>query len=248
LSFPTFKNTPQFQQGGGRSYYAPNVPEQQNATGVMSYEGTIRRGLGSFALLLVTAAAGWFVPGLAIPAVLAGLVLGLVIAFKRISNPVATLSYTALQGLVVGGFSSILEAIYPGVVSQAVLATLCVFATILFFFSNGTFRTTPRLNKIFMVAGVSYLIFSLANLGLVMFGVSDSMFGLYGDLGIFGIAIGILGTLLAAYSLVIDFEFVKNGVDNQIDSKWEWLAVFSLIGTLVWLYIEILRLISLFRS
>jgi uncharacterized YccA/Bax inhibitor family protein len=259
MSFPTFKNTPQFQQGGNQHYYNSNGqltnpgiqqgnPFQQVASNTMSFEGTIRRGAIAFGVLLIAALAGWAVPALAIPGALGALVLGLVVGFKRISNPGATIAYSALQGLAVGGISVILESRFPGVVSQAVIATLCVFAVILFFFSKGVFRTTPLLNKIFVIAGVSYLLFSLVNLGLVLTGVSRSMFGVYGDLGVFGIVIGILGTLLASYSLVRDFEFVTNGVNNQIESRWEWLAVFSLIGTLVWLYIEILRLISLFRQ
>lgn len=214
----------------------------------MSYKGTLRKGLLSFAVLLGAAALGWFVPILALPAILVALVVGLIVAFKRISNPLGTLSYTILQGVAVGGISGILEQIYPGVVSQAVLATLCVFSVILFFFSRGVFRTTPLLNKIFIVSSVSYLLFGLVNLVLMLTGVTQGMFGVYGDLGGWSIAIGVLGTLLASYSLVMDFEYVKNGVNNQIDSKWEWLAVFSLIGTLVWLYLEILRLLSLFRQ
>jgi uncharacterized YccA/Bax inhibitor family protein len=265
MSFPTFKNTPQFQRSnnGAANYYSADgvdagyrntsgnpftQPSVQEPANVMTYEGTIQKGAVSFGLLLLAAAVGWFIPALALPAILVGLVLGLVIAFKRITNPAATLVYAGLQGLVVGGISSILESVFPGVVSQAVLATLAVFAVVLFFFSRGVFRTSPLLNKIFVIAGVSYLLFGLINLGLMLTGVSDSMFGLYGDLGVFGIAIGILGTLMASYSLVMDFEFVGNGVANKLESRWEWLAVFSLVGTLVWLYLEILRLVALFRQ
>jgi uncharacterized YccA/Bax inhibitor family protein len=241
MAFPTFTNTPAFQSGRRTVLEAPSGE-------AMSYEGTIQRTVMSFAVLLAGAAVGWFVPGLALPAVLIGLVLGLVIAFKRISSAPATLTYSGVEGVVVGAVSAILESIYPGVASQAVLATLVVFGVILFFFSRGTLRTTPRLNKIFVVAAISYALFSLVNLGLMLTGVTSGMFGLQSDMGVFGIVIGILATLLASYSLVIDFEFVKNGVDNRADSKLEWLAAFSLIGTIVWLYLELIRLFSMFRS
>lgn len=254
MAFPTFKNTPEFQNAPNyygqqnhflsQQQFTPNGSVQQS----MTYEGTIRRSAIGFGVLLAAAALGWFIPLLALPAMLAGLVLGLVISFKRVTNAGATLSYAGLQGLVVGGVSSLLEGVFPGVVSQAVLATLCVFGVVLFFTAQGVFRTTPLLNKIFIVAGVSYLLFGLVNLVLMVTNVTPSMFGLYSDLGGWGIAIGVLGTLLASYSLIHDFEFVKNGVNNNVEARFEWLAVFSLIATLVWLYLEILRLLSLFRQ
>lgn len=246
MSFPALKKAAGFQ-----SNY--NSGLQQNYTanansGVMTLQGTITRSLISFGVMLVGAGIGWAVPILMLPGLIVGLVLGLVIAFKQIANPAATLSYSLSQGLVVGGISVFLEGLYPGVVTQAILATFVVFAVIMFFFSRGTFRATPLMNKIFMVAGVSYLLFGLVNLGLMLTGATTGMFGMYSSLGGWGIAIGVLGTLLASYSLIIDFTYVQNAVTNGVASKWEWFAAFSLIGTLVWLYIEILRLLSLFRN
>jgi uncharacterized YccA/Bax inhibitor family protein len=260
MAFPSFNNTREFQPSQ-RSYYSPGngnnpfnhpVQNQQQVaapTNVMTYEGTVRRGAIAFGILLAAAAVGWFFPILALPAALAGLVLGLVISFSRNNtSAAATLAYSALQGIVVGGISAILEARYPGVVSQAVIATFCVFAVVMFFFSKGVFRTTPLLNKIFIIAGVSYLLFGVVNVILMVTGVSQGMFGLYSDLGGWGIVIGVLGTLMASYSLVMDFEFVKNGVNNQVEARWEWRAVFGLVATLVWLYLEIIRLLSIFRQ
>jgi uncharacterized YccA/Bax inhibitor family protein len=259
MAFPSFNNTREFQPSQ-RSYHTPgngnnpfNYPVQNQqvaaTTNVMTYEGTVRRGAIAFGILLVAAAVGWFFPILALPAALAGLVLGLVISFSRNNtSAAATLAYSALQGIVVGGISALLEARYPGVVSQAVIATFCVFAVVMFFFSKGVFRTTPLLNKIFIIAGVSYLLFGVVNVILMVTGVSQGMFGLYSDLGGWGIVIGVLGTLMASYSLVMDFEFVKNGVNNQVEARWEWRAVFGLVATLVWLYLEIIRLLSIFRQ
>lgn len=244
MSFPTFRNTEQFQNNPQSHLYTG----QNNPVVPMSLEGTLAKTAFSFGVLLLGAIAGWVVPVLMLPALLAGFILGLVIAIKRIKNPVATLSYSALQGIVVGGISGFLETLYPGIVLQAVGATLSVFAVVLVLYRLNIYRQTPLMNKIFIAASLGYLLFGLVNLGLMIFNVTPGMFGLYSDLGPWGILIGILGAALASYSLVMDFTFVENGIHNRIESKWEWLAAFSLIGTIVWLYVEILRIIALFRN
>lgn len=250
MSFPTLRNTPQFNRPN--TQYAPPPAEYQNSPvgsgATMTYEGTLTRAAIGFVILLVAAAVAWFAPVLVIPGLIVGLVLGLVIAFKRITNPAAILSYAAAEGLVVGGLSSLMETLYSGIASQAVLATLVVFAVVMFLYRVNIFRATPRMNKIFIIAAISYGLFGLINLGLMLTGVTTGMFGMYSDLGFWGIAIGILGVLLASYSLVLDFTYIENGVNNRADSKWEWFAAFSLIGTLVWLYVEILRLLALSRN
>lgn len=255
MSFPTLRNTPQFNSSSPQ-YYSPsgiNVPAgYQNqptvTSAAMTYEGTLTRAAIGFVVLLAAAGIAWFVPVLVIPGLIVGLVLGLVIAFKRITNPAAVLSYAAAEGLVVGGLSGLMERIYPGIASQAVLATLVVFAVVMFLYRVNIFRATPRMTKIFIIASISYALFGLINLALMLTGVTTGMFGMYSDLGFWGIAIGVLGVLLASYSLVLDFTYIDNGVNNKAEAKWEWFAAFSLIGTLVWLYVEVLRLLALFRN
>lgn len=262
MTFPALSNNTAFQNNQQQQYnnsanpygvsytnaaqQAAN-PAQQN-TGVMTYASTLNRtGIG-FMILLAAAAIGWFFPILAFPAVIAGFVLALVISFKNITSPGMILTYSGLQGLAIGGISGVFEAIYPGIVTQAVLATLCVFAVVLIGYRFRVFKTSPLMNKIFFIATSAYLLFSLVNLVLMMTGVTQGMFGTYSDLGGWGIAIGLFAVLLASYSLVMDFAFIENGVNNQAPAKYEWTAVFSLIATLVWLYLEILRVLALFRN
>lgn len=253
MSFPALKNAKVFQP---QSSYQSNPYAQEYsgnagnyvAAKPMSFDSTITKSAIAFTILLAGAALGWFIPGLMLPAVLAGLVLGLVISFKQVTNPAAILSYSGLQGVVIGGISGVLEAMYPGIVTQAVLATLSVFVTILVLAKAKIFRTSPKLNRIFMVAALGYLLFGLVNLGLMLFGVTEGMFGLYSDLGGLGIIIGVLGVALASYSLVGDFEYIEQGIENQAEAKYEWFGVFGLIASLVWLYIEILRLLAIFRQ
>jgi uncharacterized YccA/Bax inhibitor family protein len=135
---------------------------------------------------------------------------------------------------------------------QAVLGTFSVFFVTLLLFRSGKVRTSPRATKIFMVAIVGYLVFVVVDILLSVFGVVPGMFGargilLFGWLPL-GVVVGLLAVLLAAYSLVMDFEFVKNGVENRVPRKYGWSAAFGLMVTLIWLYIEILRIIAIVRG
>jgi len=217
----------------------------------MTYENTISKTVMLFVIVLVFGAIGWFVPILMIPGAIAGLVLGLVNAFKKQPSVPLIISYAAAQGLFLGGISMTFEAMWPGIVSQAVIGTLAVFGVTLLLFRSGKVRTSPRMTKIVLIAMVGYLAFSLINVGMMLFGATDSAWGMR-DITLWGIPLGIivglLAVFLAAYSLVMDFELVQNGVRNRVPEKWAWSAAFGLMVTLIWLYVEILRIIAIFRS
>ena len=132
---------------------------------------------------------------------------------------------------------------YPGIVAQAVLATLGVFAVVLVGFTSGKLRTSPRLTKIFFIAMGGYIVFGLVNLLLMGFAGTGSM-----REGGMGLLIGAFAVLLASYSLVMDFEFIKAGVEQGAPQKFAWYAAFGLIVTLVWLYLEILRILAILRG
>ncbi|MCI4656552.1 Bax inhibitor-1/YccA family protein [Cryobacterium algoricola] len=265
-SNPAFSRNPAFAAQGSaaatslteadlqRIYEAPSAGSQD--TGRMTYEDTIVKTTLSFALLLVAAAASWLLtptmPFLPFLGMIVGLVLGLVNAFKKEPSPGLILGYAAAEGLFVGGISYIFEAIYPGVVVQAVLATLVVVGVTLALFASGKVRASKRATKVFMVAMVGYFVFSLLNFGLVAFGAVDSPFGLSSNVKIFGIplgvAIGILAVLMAAYSLVLDFDFIQRGVNNRVARKYGWSGAFGIMVTVVWLYVELLRLFAISRN
>jgi uncharacterized YccA/Bax inhibitor family protein len=231
----------------------PAAPSQiQASNDPMTYEDTIAKTAGLFVTVLVFGAVGWMFPGLMLIGAIAGLALGLVNAFKREPSPVLIFLYAAAQGLFLGGISQFFEAQWPGIVVQAVLGTFSVFFVTLLLFRSGKVRTSPRATKIFMVAIVGYLVFVVVDILLSVFGVVPGMFGargilLFGWLPL-GVVVGLLAVLLAAYSLVMDFEFVKNGVENRVPRKYGWSAAFGLMVTLIWLYIEILRIIAIVRG
>ncbi|MGW2093111.1 Bax inhibitor-1/YccA family protein [Promicromonospora sukumoe] len=212
----------------------------------LTYDDVIIKTGGLLALLVVVAAATWtLAPGLWIFGMIAGLVLGLVNAFKRNPSPVLIILYTVAQGMFLGGISMFFEAQTNGVVLQAVLATVVTFAAALALFKSGKVRVTPKFTRWLIIAMVGYAAFSLINLVLVWTGVLGG-WGMRG--GTLGIIIGLVAVGLAAASLIVDFDSIKRGVEAGAPAKMAWSAAFGLLVTLIWLYLEFLRLLSIFQS
>jgi uncharacterized YccA/Bax inhibitor family protein len=244
------------QQQLEHMYNQPSAGPAQ--TGRMTFDDVIVKTLLCLGVVLLGAAVPAFlVPGLALPLMvvgaLGGFVLGLVNSFKREPSPALILAYAGLEGLFVGGITMFLESMFPGIAMQAVLGTLVVFGVTLALFKSGKVRATPRAMKFFMIAMISYAAFSLLNLGLMVFGVNDDPWGLRGadflGTGIpFGVVIGVFAIGLAAFSLIIDFTSISEGVRQGAPQKYSWTAAFGLTVTLVWLYVEILRLLAILRG
>lgn len=226
-------------------YEAPSATTRE--TGRLTYDDVIVKTAGLLGLLVVTGAATWVLaPGLWIVGAMVGLVLGLVNAFRRSPSPVLITLYTAAQGVFLGGISAFYEQQFEGIVGQAVLATLSVFAVSLILFRSGKVRVTPKFQRAVLIGMVGYLVYSLINV-VMMFFVDG---GMYGPLrsGPLGIVVGLVAVGLAAASLIMDFDSIKRGVDLGVPAKMAWSAAFGLIVTLVWLYLELLRLLAIFRQ
>jgi uncharacterized YccA/Bax inhibitor family protein len=259
-SNPAFTNSPAFNSQ--RAIPAAVSTEQldelygrPSATPVetdrMTYEDTIVKTVVSFAILLAGAVVGWIVPVLALPAALIGFVLALVNIFKKKPSKALVLAYAAFEGVFVGGISAIFNQAWDGIVVQAVVATLVVVGVTLALFASGKIRASKRATKIFLIAMVGYAVFSLVNFGLMAFGVTQSAFGLR-DVEFLGMPLGfwlgILVVIMAAYALVLDFDNVQQGVRNGAPRVYAWQAAFGIMVTVVWLYIEILRLLAILRG
>lgn len=243
-SAPQYGQAPSAEQMNSW-YNSPAASAEQ--TGRMTLDDVIMRTSLTLGTVIVTAVAGWMFPAVALPAMLVGLVLGLVNAFKREPSPALIMLYAVAQGLFMGGISAVFQQIYPGVVLQAVIGTVGVFAAVLTLYRLRILRTSPRLTKIVVVAMIGYLVFSLVNLGLSMF----TGFNVRSDIELFGIPLGVfiggIAILLAAYSLVMDFENIEQGIGRS-PRKYAWSAAFGLTATLIWLYVEILRVLALFQQ
>ncbi|CAN5289608.1 Bax inhibitor-1/YccA family protein [soil metagenome] len=232
-------------------YKSPSAPESE----VMTVEDTLAKTVGAFALLLVGAAVGWLsaplIPFLWVGAAIVGLVLGLINSFKREPSAPLILLYAAVEGVFVGGISWWYESSFGGgIVIQAVIASLVVVGITLALFASGKIRASKRATKIFLIAIVGYIAFSLVNVILVATGVLTDPYGLRGATiaGIpFGIILGVFVVIMAAYSLVLDFDFIQRGVNNKAPRKYGWTGAFGIMATVIWLYLEILRMLALSR-
>ena len=241
-------------------------------TGRMTVEDTVIKTVSLFAILLVTAAVGWIwtMAGVT-PATpqnvsilpwmigaLGGFVLAMVITFtsRKKVRPALIFAYAAFEGLFIGGISAFFEYMWPGIVVQATLATLSVVGVTLALFASGKIRASKKATKVFMIAMIGYLVFSLINVVMMMFGAfpagSGGPFGMLSNYTIagipLGVIIGVLVVIMAAYSLVLDFDSIQQGVRNGAPRQYGWLGAFGLMVTIVWLYVEILRIIAILRG
>jgi len=248
-------------------YAAPSAGAVE--TDRMSVEDTVWKTAGLFAILLVTAAVGWvwtlgglranpYVDASLVPwmlGALGGFVLAMVVTFtsRKKVRPALIFAYAAFEGLFVGGISAFFETMWPGIVMQATLATVAVVGVTLALFASGKIRASKKMTKIVMIAMLGYLAFSVLNLILMWTGVlpQGQAFGLLSQpvFGIpLGLIIGVLVVFMAAYSLVMDFDQIQQGVRNGAPRKYGWLGAFGIMVTVVWLYVEILRIIAIVRG
>ena len=226
-------------------------------SGRMTYDDVIVKTAACLGAVIAGAAVTLVVaPGLAnllmIVGALGGFALALVNTFKKQPSPALILAYAALEGLFLGGLTRILDGMFPGVGLQAVIGTLSVFAVTLVLFRSGKVRATPKAMRFFMIALMGYAVFALVNMVMVWTGAVKSPFGLSTSIEIFGIPLGVfIGVLaigLAAFSLIMDFTSIEAGVRSGAPQRFAWTAAFGLTVTLVWLYVEIIRLLSILRG
>ena len=174
--------------------------------------------------------------------VIGGLVASLVNIFKKQPSAIAVLVYAVFEGLFLGGISGTMEYIYPGIALQAVIGTLAVAGTVLVLFRLGILRTSPALTKIFMVAMVAYLLFGIVNIGYLLISGQSLRDG------VIGLIIGGLAVVMASYSLVMDFEDVQRSAEAGMPRKYAWRLGFGIAVTMVWLYVEVLRILMILRG
>jgi uncharacterized YccA/Bax inhibitor family protein len=214
----------------------------------------VRTGI-SIAVLIPFALIGWFtaptMPFLYFIAMFVGLGLGIANAVKKTVSPPLILTYAAAQGVFLGGISYAYDVWaqgtgYEGLVSQAIIGTLVAFVVMLALYRTRIIKVNGRFMKIMMVAMVSYLVIALASFVSALFGVGGG-FGFYG-VGTLGIILCMIGVALASFSLLIDFESISRGIQAGLPSRESWRMAFGLLVTLIWLYLEILRMLAIIAS
>jgi len=226
------------------------------ATGVeaMTVEGTINKTGILLFVCLATACWMWtqtykaFDPDAAMPwmwgGVFGGLIAAIATRFKPLWAPVTAPLYAALEGLALGGISAFFANAYPGILVQAVCLTFATMFVMLTLYRTGLVRATPAFRKVIGIAMGAILLYYLVVLGLSLFGVGTTWFYAGGTLGI---GISLLITGVAAFRMIIDFDFIEQGARQGAPKAMEWYGAFGLVVGLVWLYLEILRLLAQLR-
>lgn len=177
--------------------------------------------------------------------VIGGLIAAMVAIFKPTTAPVAAPIYALLEGLFLGGISSVMEARFPGIVIQAVGLTFGILVALLFAYKSGLIKATENFKLGVAAATGGIFLMYMANLILGFFGVSVPFIH---DNGLFGICVSGFIVVIAAFNLVLDFDFIEQGAEQRVPKFMEWRAALGLMITLVWLYLEILHLLSKLRS
>ncbi|MFI7099693.1 Bax inhibitor-1/YccA family protein [Streptomyces sp. NPDC050161] len=242
-------NNPYAQGAPQAATQAP--PQYTPQTRPMTMDDVVARTAMTLGTVIAGATVGWLFLteqlGFAIGAGLVAMVLGFVQSFKRKPSPALILSYAALEGLFLGALSGFINDLpkMNGAPMQAVLGTMAVFVTMLVAYKTRIVRVTARFTRFVMIAAMGFVLLSLVNCLFMVFGGGD---GLGFRSGGMGILFGLVGVVLGALFLALDFKQVEDGVAYGAPREESWLAAFGLTLTLVWIYMEMLRLISILRD
>jgi len=231
-------------RGDGRAFLAGDS---------MTVQGTVNKSGVLLLLVLLTAAYTWRMYFTAADSLgiwvlggaIGGFIVALVTVFKKQWAAVTAPLYALLEGLVLGGISSLMEARYPGIVIQAVGLTFGTLFGLLFAYRSGLIKATENF-KLGVVAATGGI--ALVYLATMLLGFFNIRMPYIHESGLIGIGFSLFVVVIAALNLVLDFDFIENGAAQGAPKYMEWYAAFGLMVTLIWLYIEILRLLSKMRS
>ena len=258
-------------QGGAEGYPVSSGYEEQMASyeammnapaadavdrGTMTFDDVVVKSIMCFGLLLVGATAGWMTGIVAMGVALVlffascAVTLGLAI-FIRLSKkirPGAIVTYSLIEGFSLGVISYTFEAYFPGIVISAVLATLVVIGTTLAAFMLGFVRNSSTLTRVAGIGSLAFFFYYFVTFALSVTGLVDmtavnnaKIFGIP-----LGIIIGVLAVFIGVLCLVRDFDAVKVGVANNVPEKYSWLCTFAIMTDVIWIYLEILKILSYF--
>lgn len=224
------------------------------ASDAMTINGTVNKTGIMLLLLIASAAYTWsqFIEGnfdslsmWMIIGIIGGLVIAFVTVFKKTWAPVTAPLYAVFEGFALGGISAILESSYPGIVIQAVALTFGTAGCLLLAYKSGVIKATENFKLgIFAATGGIFLIYAV---GAIMRFFGSGIPYIHEN-GLIGIGFSLVVVVIAALNLVLDFDFIEKGAEHGAPKFMEWYAAFGLLVTLIWLYIEILRLLSKLNS
>jgi uncharacterized YccA/Bax inhibitor family protein len=231
--------------------YAPAAPAR-----MMSLDDVVVRTVALLALTGVAGALSWLLlpdGPMVVLAVLgstiAGFVLAMVISFARVTNPLVISAYAVLEGIFLGVVSRWFETRFPGIVVQAVVGTFGVFAVMAMLYRARVIRATPRFTRIVIGALIGLVVLSLVNFVVAMFGGNLGLiqYNLDGSVSWLPILFSIACIVVGALTFIIDFDAIEQGVNYGLPERYAWYSAFGLLVGLIFLYWQILRLLSYMR-
>ncbi len=231
-----------------------------SGTDVMTYEGAMQKigillGFTVISALLtsaysLTALANGdigLLSALALGGVICGFILMLVIYVTRPKNPAPLMiTYAIVEGVFIGAMSTVMEYVFPGIVIQAILGTLAIFVSMYILYSIRVLRPTPTFNKI--VTSLTASIMILYMISFVISMATPYEMPLLHSSSLMGIGLTVFILVIAALNLIMNFGFIEQSVQNQTPKVGEWWGAFGMLVTLIWIYIEVLRLLIKLRS
>jgi uncharacterized YccA/Bax inhibitor family protein len=231
-------------------YDQPSYAGPRTGAGFMTLDDVVQRTAAMLGTILVAGAIAWvalpdklFLPALLISA-FGGLALGLYMSFTMKVNAASALIYSVFEGVLLGAISHVFEERWPGIVIQAVAGTTMVALGMLFVYKIGAIRVTPKFTRI--VVGATIGVFGLMIVNAVAYLFTPNGLDLRSG-GPIAILFSLVCIVIAAMNLVLDFDMIERGIRNGAPTKLAWYAAFGLTVTLVWLYLEILRLLGNLR-
>jgi len=243
---------------GGNPVYSEKTFDQISYSGgyTMTIQGTMKKFGIMLLMVLIAASFSWslFYKGFnVIPwmwgSMIAGLIIALIISFKKEWAPTLSLGYALCEGLFLGALSAFFDYAfrdsYPGIIMQAVLLTFGTAGGMFFLYYSRIIRATNTFKKVVLTATAAIGLFYLLSIVLRLFGIQMPYLH---DNGIIGIGISLVIVTIAALNLILDFDMIENGAAQGAPKYFEWFCAFGLMVTIVWLYLEILRLLSKLTS
>ncbi|HSJ19695.1 MAG TPA: Bax inhibitor-1/YccA family protein [Nocardioidaceae bacterium] len=255
VTYPGYDQPSAYGTGApqGQETYAPARP-----SGPMTIDTVVQKTAFTLGLTILVAAATWVLTGdpanqaeasrlmmLWMFGAFAGLGLSLVISFKKSISPGLVLAFAVVEGIFVGAMSKYFEALWPGIVMNAVLGTLAAAAGTLAAYKFFNIQVSDKFRKFTIAAMFSFVGLALLSFVLRLFGMSD--LGLFGFGGV-GLVMSLIGLVIGVFMLILDFDFVERGVAAGLPEAESWRAAFGLTVTLVWIYINMLRVLAILRG
>jgi uncharacterized YccA/Bax inhibitor family protein len=234
--------------------YGQPAPVQQAPEGRMTFDDVVTKTAVTLGLLAITAGLAWMLvpPSLYLPAMilsgLVGFVAVMVVSLRRLVSPPLVLAYAAIEGVFIGMISKVFEGYYPGIVVQAVVATFFAAGVTLAAYKFFNIRVTAKFQKVVVISTIAFAALMLVNfIFSLATGSGGIRGGITGPVSPLALGISAFAIVLAVLNLVLDFDYVEKGVAMGAPARESWRAAFGLTVTMVWLYVEMLRLLSYLR-